>query len=245
MLEISLIYLPQIIYESTIFFSLVILSLSLYRKWVKKRTLISKYLSICFFLYFLATFNSIFIQLIERVFISFSLPWLLYVIVDQAHLIISMLANWYYFKFFKEVYSIEQIKTIDEKKFTIFTFSIIILSFVLIFEHDLITFINLILLVQSFLVFLPSVIETRKVLKSVQLTNPSRLPFKALYFMSWFFILLWLSVLFDGITTNIIEMLYGPFFYLSWGFIFLSVFTAYLGFIYPKWYQRMMQKQKR
>ncbi|MHA1792075.1 MAG: hypothetical protein ACTSVI_05475 [Promethearchaeota archaeon] len=237
MLEISIEYLPQIIFEASISMLVLILSISLYRRWIKKRTLISRYLSISFLSYFIATLNTVIVQLVMRVFISNTITENMFKIPYFLHVIIIMHANWYYFKFFKEVYNVETIKTARVSLLLIMTVLFIIISLIFILTGP-VFIIYIFLIIQSFMIYIPSIVETKRVLRKFQGKKNEKRPFESLYVMSWFFILVWINMLAESIFSKIFNILYSPPFYFAWFSIACAAITAYLGFIYPRWFQK-------
>ncbi len=233
-------YLPYVIFEMVVvgcLFSLWVIALRRYRE---KRKELAKILTIFLGLYIIALAFLIvgqFLRLFppEPVFPADS--YIDYFLKTISNAFIFG-ANFVFSKFYENVYATVEELQRKGKWFLVFTVFGIGFSFVM-FPASLVV-IGLLLMVHSLILYVPTTFKAYRTYKKIE--EESKWAFFFLFLNALFFVFLWFFQVANLIWDEVTKTKFGPMFPFTWIFILLVGINSYIGYLYPKWFQRLVKR---
>jgi hypothetical protein len=84
-------------------------------------------------------------------------------------------------------------------------------------------------------------IHSASTYKKIDESDEGRYALLAIFIMCLFFMLTWVSFLFNAMWDTITQSFYGPIFYFVWGFILVAELSGYFGFIFPSKFRKLVK----
>jgi hypothetical protein len=242
-MDINTTYLVPILYEAFVIVIFIFVWSHLFIRWLRKRTNASKKLMITFGMYMFCMFISFWSQF-NRNIVNYALsPPEIADTIRNLYLVFVPIANLSYYSFYLEIFESNFQKRKINSLFIGFSMIIIVLALVLIKTPGWEIIGNLLVIVQGFFLYIPSMIATASNFKRIDQSDEGRYAFLALFIMSLFFMLTWLSFLFNSIWDFVTQTRYGPIFYFAWSFILIAQISGYIGFVFPASFRAFMKKR--
>lgn len=235
-------YLTPIIFETIILVIYMPIMLMMVKKARDRKTMLSKILALYMCIHFFSIFLTIFSQFSKWILMSSWISFESAEKIDIIQQIVILVSNWVYYNFFFEVFKTSKNKTKKSISLLVFTIIIFMIILVLAFFPDYNFVISALLLAHSIIFYVPIMIKSFKVYRSVDSGEGTRWAFFFLSLMSFFFVLVWASNLLNAFYDAATGGIYGPFFYIGWIVVLCAIITGYLGFIFPKWFRNLIKK---
>jgi hypothetical protein len=163
--------------------------------------------------------------------------------LKYIYLLIVPVANLSYYSFYLEIFESNFQKRNINPYFIGYSVLIIILTLVFFTMPGWDVVGNLLMIIQAFFLYIPSMIASASNFKRIDQSDEGRYAFLALFIMSLFFMLTWLSFLFNAMWDNVTGTRYGPIFYFAWTFILIAQVSGYIGFVFPATFRNLMKKR--
>ena len=244
-MEIDTTYIVPILYEALVILIFIFVWSHLFVRWLKKRSSASKKLMQTFGLYMISMFVSFWSQFNRNV-VNYALsPPVIADNLRYVYLLLVPIANLSYYSFYLEIFENNFQKQKINPIFIAYSLVIILLTVVFLSTPGWDVIGNLLMIIQGFFLFIPSMISTASNFKRIEQSDEGRYAFLSLFIMSLFFMLTWLSFLFNAMWDNITGTRYGPIFYFAWTFILIAQVSGYIGFVFPATFRNLLKRRMR
>lgn len=240
----NLTYLPPIIFEFVIFLVGVPIWVVFVHKWRTKRSRVALLLAGFFGLYEVTIALTVISQTSNLVLPA---PLLnpgsyLYLLLDSRVNALVFVANLVFYFFYLEIFSTEEHARWKKVGFITYTIAGVVIGLLPVEFDDLELVIGVLLLVHSLILYVPALLNARTTARKIE--GPSRYAFVALFLTALFFILVWIFTILDLVWDLLTGILFGPFSYVIWACVLAAMITSYLGYMNPKWFQRLIAKDQ-